>query len=230
MRPALIVIAVLFFSASLCAQQTPPQKGVVIPPVKLKSKEDSLQYSLGSYMGNFLIKGGFSTLNLEIFLAGLNDVYRNKPRMINDSIAYNMLSTFQDETALKRNKFLEEQLFEVLKSRPGVGKLPSGVQFLVIKPGKGPKPQDTDTIVINYKGTLANGEVFENTFLASPITTTVTNLVNGLNEIIQLMPVGATYQVFIPAALAYGVKGLGNKIPPNSALMVTVELVAIKNR
>jgi FKBP-type peptidyl-prolyl cis-trans isomerase FklB len=229
MRSVSVTFVVLFFSATLAAQQT-PQKGVVIPPVKLKVKEDSLQYSLGLYMGNYLIKGGFSSLNLEVFLAGLNDVYRNKPRMIRDSIAYNMLSAFQDETALKRNKFLEEQLFDVLKSKPGVGKLPSGVQFLVIKPGKGPKPQETDVIVINYKGTLANGEVFENTFLASPITTTPASLVSGLSEIIQLMPVGATYQVFIPAALAYGVKGLSNRIPPNSALMVTVELVEIKNR
>jgi FKBP-type peptidyl-prolyl cis-trans isomerase len=220
-----ITFVVLFFSTTVVAQNAAP-KQAVIPAVKLKSKEDSVQYALGLYMGNYLIKGGFSTINLEIFLAGLNDMFRNKPRMIKDSIAYSMLGNYQDETTIKRNKLLEDLLFQALKDKPNVGKLPSGVQFLVINPGKGPRPQETDAIVINYKGSLATGEVFENTFLASPITTTPAKLVPGLNEVLQLMPVGATYQVFIPAALAYGAKGF-DRIPPNSALMVTVELIKI---
>lgn len=220
-----ISLVVLFFSTAVTAQQ----KDAVIPAVKLKSTQDSIQYALGSYMGSYLLRGGFSSLNLEIFLAGLNDVYRSKPRMIKDSIAYAMLSAFQDETALKRNKFFEEQLFLALKDKPNVGKLPSGVQFLVIKPGKGPKPQENDTVVINYKGTLVSGEVFENTFLAQPLMVTPAGLVPGLSEVLQLMPVGATYQTFIPSALAYGSKGF-RTIPPNSAIMVTIELVSIKGR
>lgn len=227
------IILAIFFSATLfatvaSAQKTTP-KTTSDPVANLKTKQDSIQYALGVYMGNYLIRGGFSTLNLDLFLIGLNDVYKKKPTKINDSAAYAMLAGYQDEYAVRRNKFLEEQLFEVLKSKPGVGKLPSGVQFLVINPGKGPKPQETDTVVIHYKGTLATGEVFENTFTANAsIRTTPGSLIPGLNEILQLMPLGATYEAFIPSNLGYGAKGNG-RIPPNSALLVTVELVSIKN-
>ncbi len=220
-----IILPLLLLTTAVLAQKTPP----TAKTPSLKNREDSIQYSLGSYMGNYLIKGGFSSLNLDLFLVGLNDVYRNNSRIIKDSIAFVLLSKYQDENLLKRSKFLEEQLFEVLKTKPGVGKLPSGVQFLVINPGKGPKPQETDSIVIHYKGTLASGEVFENTFLSKggPVTVTPASMIPGMSEVLQLMPTGATYEAFIPSALAYGAKGTSG-IPPNSALLVTVELVRIK--
>lgn len=194
----------------------------------LKTKNDSLQYALGVYMGNYLINGGFSEIDLELFVMGLAEKYRGNRRPISDSAAYRIISKYQEETSERRHRFLEEQLFETLKTKKDVGRLPSGVQFLVVKPGTGPKPQETDTVVVHYKGTLPNGDVFENTFLANtPITTTPSNLVGGLREVVQLMPVGSTYEVFIPSALAYGPKGNG-RIPPNSALIVTIELVRIK--
>lgn len=222
----LTICTILSFSTVANAQQ---KKDVVMPAVKLETKEDSIQYALGTYMGNYLLRGGFSSINLELFLAGLNDVYRSKPRLMKDSLAYAMLSAYQDETSIQRSKYLEEQMFLALKDKPNVGRLPSGVQFIVIKPGKGPKPSDTDTVVIHYKGSLPGGEIFENTYPASPLTAVVGKLVTGLSEAVQLMQAGATYQVFVPSALAFGSKGAAN-IPPNSALMVTIELLEIKRR
>lgn len=217
----------------LLAQGVYAQKGKSAPApaetvLRLKNGEDSIQYALGAYMANYLIKGGFSKINLDLFLVGLNDVYRKKPRIISDSIGYQMLARYQEETSDKRNRFLEQQLFETLKANPNVGKLPSGVQFLVIKPGSGRRPQETDTVTIHYKGMLPTGDVFENTFVNNtPITTTPNYLIDGLRQVLPLMPEGATYEIFIPSALAYGDKG-NNRIPPNSALLITIELISIK--
>ena len=182
-------------------------------------------------MGKYMIAGGFQAVNLDYFLPGLNDAFQNKPRLINDSVAYALISNYQTEAQKQIGKELEAQLFNVLKDRPGLGKMPSGVQYTIIKPGaKGAKPLETDSVVINYKGTLPNGIVFQNTYLSNtPVSTTPGTLIPGLNEVLQLMTTGATWQVFIPASQAYGEKGNGN-IPPNSAVMITVELVEIRNK
>jgi FKBP-type peptidyl-prolyl cis-trans isomerase FklB len=224
------IISVLFFSTGLSAQKT-VSKSSQPAPVKLKNRADSIQYALGAYMGRYMIIGGFQSVNLDYFLPGMNDAYQNKTKLINDSVIFSLITSYQSETQKQRGKELEEQLFSVIKDKPGLGKLPSGVQYTIIKPGgKGVKPLETDSVIINYKGTLPDGFVFENTYLSkAPVLTTPGTVIPGLNEVLQLMTVGATWQVFIPAAQAYGEKGNGN-IPPNSAVMITVELVEIRNK
>jgi FKBP-type peptidyl-prolyl cis-trans isomerase len=226
-----IIITALFFSTGLAAQKNTPKTNPAPVTVKLKTHADSIQYALGAYMGRYMIVGGFQTVNLDYFLPGMNDAYQNKTKLINDSVIYSLITNYQSETQKQRGKELETQLFSAIKDRPGIGKLPSGVQYSVIKAGeKGAKPVETDSVIINYKGTLPDGFVFENTYLSkAPVRTTPGALIPGLNEVLQLMTTGATWQVFIPAAQAYGEKGNGN-IPPNSAVMITVELVEIRNK
>jgi FKBP-type peptidyl-prolyl cis-trans isomerase len=224
------ILGVLFFMQALHAQKATTQKNTPLP-VKLKNRADSIQYALGAYMGRYMIIGGFQTVNLDYFLPGMNDAYQNKTKLINDSVIYSLITNYQSETQKQRGKELEAQLFGAIKDRPGIGKLPSGVQYTIIKPGeKGVKPLETDSVIINYKGTLPDGFVFENTYLnKAPVRTTPGTVIPGLNEVLQLMTTGATWQVFIPAAQAYGEKGNGN-IPPNSAVMITVELLEIRNK
>lgn len=198
--------------------------------LKIKNIQDSVQYALGIYMAEYLIRGGFNILNLDYFLAGLNDRYKNTPRKISDSLIYPLIADYQTNFQNQKSRALEKEMFELLKDKQGVGKLPSGVQYTVIKPSKGPKPEETDSVLIHFKGTLPDGKVFENTFAThTPVLTTPAMVIPGLNEVLQLMPAGATWQAFIPAALAYGEKG-NNRIPPNSALMILVELVEIKKK
>ncbi|MDB5211938.1 MAG: peptidylprolyl isomerase [Sediminibacterium sp.] len=224
----ILLFSCLFISLSLAAQKTAPKPGTTTPTIKLKTYSDSIQYALGTYMADVMLKGGFMQINLNYFLAGLNDVYKQQPRQIRDSIAYVMVQNFQADMVKLRGKALETELFNALKDKPGVGKLPSGVQYLVIKPGTGQRPLETDSVLIHYKGSLANGDVFENTFTKNlPILTTPATLIAGLKEVLPMMPVGSTWQIFIPASMGYGTAGTNN-IPPNSALLITAELVEIR--
>lgn len=229
LKHAIILIALLF-SVNLFAQK-PASKPAASSTVKLKTYTDSIQYALGAYMGRFMTLGGFGSVNLDYFLPGLDDALKNKPKLINDSISYALISTYQLEAEKQKGKKLEKALFEALKDRPGIGKLPSGVQYTIIKSGpKGAKPLETDSIHIHFKGTLPDGTVFENTFIKNtPIIATPATLIPGLNEIVQLMTIGDTWEVFIPSALAYGEKGNG-VIPANSALLITIELLQIRSK
>lgn len=219
-----------FLGEKMYAQKTATKTGTrpAAAPLQLRNAADSVQYALGVYIGEYLAKGGFTTLNLDYFLSGLNDRYRNNPRLIKDSLVYPLIADYQTNFQLQKSKALEKELFALLKDKPGVGKLPSGVQYTIINPGKGPKPNETDSVLIHYKGTLPDGRVFENTFVTNqPVKTTPATLIPGLNEVLQLMPVGSRWQAFIPASLGYGEKG-NNRIPPNSALLILVELIEIQ--
>ena len=223
-------IGIIFCNPISFYAQKPTPKTITPPPIKLKSAQDSLQYALGIYMGNYMFRGGFTSINLDFFLNGVNDVFKSNPKRIPDSMVLPMINNYQSITQKQRGKFLEDQLFAALKDKSGMGKLPSGVQYSIIKPGKGPKPLESDTIIIRIKGTLPDGTVFQNTFLQNtPDTTTPDQLIPGLSEALQLMQPGATWQVFIPSSQAYGDKGT-TIIPPNSALLITVELVEIKGK
>lgn len=224
------ILLPLLLIAQLAGAQSKPATAAKAQVFAPQTKRDSMQYALGIYIGTHLLKGGFGSLDLKPFMAGVSDAYSDAPRPFSDSIALKLVSDEQDRSLDKRNRLFEAQLFETLKTKTEAGRLPSGVQFIVLTAGKGPRPQETDSILIHYKGLLASGELFENTFTSNtPIATTPKNLIPGLSEMLQLMPEGSTYEVFIPSALGYGAKG-NNRIPPNSALIVTVELIKVKRQ
>jgi len=115
------------------------------------------------------------------------------------------------------------------KSKPGVVTLPSGLQYKILKEGTGPKPTATDSVVCNYQGTLINGTEFDNSYKrGEPATFPVNGVIKGWTEALQLMPVGSKWQLFVPADLAYGPRGAGADIGPNSTLIFEVELLSIK--
>jgi FKBP-type peptidyl-prolyl cis-trans isomerase len=107
--------------------------------------------------------------------------------------------------------------------------LSSGLQYKILKQGAGDKPQDTDSVEIHARGTLLNGTEFDNSYKKNqPITFQVNTIIPGVREALKLMTVGSKWQLFIPAGLAYGEKGFGRDIEPNSTLIFEIELLAIK--
>jgi FKBP-type peptidyl-prolyl cis-trans isomerase FklB len=117
------------------------------------------------------------------------------------------------------------------KTKDGVVTLPSGLQYKVITQGTGPKPTASDTVSCNYKGTLIDGKVFDaSASHGGPIEFPVNGVIRGWTEALQLMPVGSKWQLFIPSDLAYGPRGAGADIGPNSTLVFEVELVSIKGK
>lgn len=215
----------------LCHLGGTAQKGT-LPMLKqsgLKSTSDSVQYALGSYFGQWMLNNGLSLTDQSIFITALNNVLKNSPRAIKDDAVEPIITRYRISVQRELAQKQEIQLFSALKDKPGVGKLPSGVQYLIQQPGKGARPADTDSVMINFKGTLPNGTVFEDTYAKKiSVATTPKTLMPGLSEALQLMPVGAIWEVYIPSALAFGEKGNGQFVPPNSAVIMLVELISIK--
>ena len=121
-------------------------------------------------------------------------------------------------------KFLAEN-----KLRDGVKTTESGLQYEVIKLGKGKKPTAESTVKVHYEGTLIDGTVFDSSYKrGEPIEFPLSGVIQGWTEGLQLMPVGSTYKLYIPYQLGYGDRGAGQSIPPYSALIFTVELLDIK--
>jgi len=113
--------------------------------------------------------------------------------------------------------------------KEGVITTASGLQYKIIKSGTGESPRLTDTVKVNYQGTLIDGTVFDSSMQhGGPATFPVNGVVPGWTEALQLMKVGDKWQLFIPANLAYGDQSPTAAIPPNSVLIFEVELLGIE--
>jgi FKBP-type peptidyl-prolyl cis-trans isomerase len=109
--------------------------------------------------------------------------------------------------------------------------LPSGLEYKIVKEGTGPKPTASDTVVCNYRGTLIDGKEFDSSYKrGQPATFPVNGVIKGWTEALQLMPVGSKWQLFIPPDLAYGDRGAGADIGPDSTLVFEVELLSIQEK
>jgi FKBP-type peptidyl-prolyl cis-trans isomerase FklB len=115
------------------------------------------------------------------------------------------------------------------KNKPGVVTLPDGLQYKVLVAGKGPKPTANDMVVVHYAGKLVNGTEFDSSYKrGEPATFPVNGVIAGWVEALQLMPVGSTWELYIPASLAYGDQGAPPVIGPNETLIFKVNLIEIK--
>jgi FKBP-type peptidyl-prolyl cis-trans isomerase len=114
--------------------------------------------------------------------------------------------------------------------KPGVHVTSSGLQYKAMgsKGSSTQKPSSTDCVTVNYKGTFIDGRVFDQSPAGQPISFPVNGVIPGWTEALQLMHVGETWQLTIPSNLAYGEQGAGGgKIPPNTPLVFSVELLKV---
>lgn len=133
------------------------------------------------------------------------------------------LKALLQSKAEDQEKFLQDNA-----AKEGVVMLPSGLQYLVLKPGDGARPGPSTMVTVHYEGSLINGKVFDSSYKRDrPATFGVHQVIRGWTEALQLMPVGSKWRLFIPAALGYGSRGAGGSIPPNATLIFDVELLSI---
>ena len=173
-------------------------------------------------------------INPDALAAGMRDGLANKPKMTETEVRDTMTAFEKDmvekqKAAGEKNatdgaKFLEDN-----KKKPGVKTTASGLQYKSLKEGTGPQPKASDTVTVNYRGTLMDGSEFDSSYKRNePTTFPLGGVIKGWTEGLQLMKKGSKYQFFIPANLAYGERSPGAGIPPNSTLIFEVELLDIK--
>ncbi len=180
-------------------------------------------------------------IDLDLVIRGMKDAQGGDKLLLKNEEIVETLNRFGTEARLKKagdrlaagqeNKKAGEEFLAANKTREGVVSLPSGLQYKVIKEGAGVKPTKDDTVEVQYRGTLVNGTQFESTYAAGqPKTIEFSDpgVIAGLKEALQIMPVGSTWQLFIPSHLAYGQQGSGRFIGPYSTLILEIELLAIK--
>ena len=114
------------------------------------------------------------------------------------------------------------------KAVKGVFTTPSGLQYMVLRQGNGPRPKPGQKVRVNYEGKLLDGSVFDSSYArGQPAEFGLSQVIAGWTEGVGLMPTGGKYRFWIPARLAYGEKGMGDEIPPNSTLTFDVELLGV---
>lgn len=212
----------------------------------VNSTDAQKAYITGLGVGNQLSQSMLSNFNAQLygtdskekidnslFLSGLvTAIKKAKPQIANPGVYVDSVMQVAQEKRLeeefgewkKQNtKYLEDN-----KTKEGVIVLPSGVQYKVIKEGKGKKPTATDRIKCHYQGTLIDGTVFDSSVeRGTPASFGVNQVIPGWTEILQLMPVGSKWTVYIPADKGYGENNNGN-IKPYSTLIFDLELLDIE--
>jgi FKBP-type peptidyl-prolyl cis-trans isomerase FklB len=216
--------------------QTPAAKSSTTPTLALQ--KDKFSYALGMNIGTNLRKQSI-TVNVDLIARGLKDSIAGGKTLLSEDEARAVMLAVQAEYRQQQMERVKQQgeankkegvtFLAANKAKDGVVTLPSGLQYKILKAGTGPKPAATDTVSVNYRGTLINGTEFDSSYKrGQPATFGVTGVIKGWTEALQLMPVGSKWQLFIPADLAYGERGAGADIAPNATLIFEVELLSIK--
>jgi FKBP-type peptidyl-prolyl cis-trans isomerase FklB len=207
-------------------------------PLVLKTDKDKVGYAIGMNIGKSLKRDGVD-VDPAILLHAIQDVLGGSKLLLTDQEAQATLTALQTDLRKKQelqqqqladaNKKEGDEFLAANKTKEGVVALPSGLQYKVLQEGTGPKPAATDSVTVNYRGTLLNGTEFDSSYKrGQPATFQVGQIIKGWTEALQLMPVGSKWQLFIPPDLAYGSRQAGPTIGPNSTLVFEVELVAIQ--
>ncbi|MDR3252522.1 MAG: FKBP-type peptidyl-prolyl cis-trans isomerase [Tannerella sp.] len=190
-----------------------------------------VSYALGLSIGNNFLTSGIKDLQIDDFIKGVEDVLNKRsPEISYDeakTITHDYFVGLQKEQ-VRLNKEAGDEFLRINREKTGVTTLPSGLQYEVLKAGEGAKPKASDKVKCHYHGTLINGTVFDSSVQrGQPATFGVSQVISGWVEALQLMAVGSKWRLFIPSGLAYGERGAGEMIGPNSALIFEVELLDI---
>ena len=204
---------------------------------ELTEPKDKESYSLGYQFGQSMKAQGVE-INLETYNAGIRDALGGTTPVLSQEEIQKTVSAIQQRITAAYQKEMKETaeknlaegkaFLEENKRKEGVKTLPSGLQYKVMADGFGKKPKASDSVTVNYKGTLINGSEFDSSYKrGSPATFQLDKVLKGWTEALQLMKEGSKWQLFIPPQLGYGERG-GGPIPPNSTLIFEVELISVK--
>lgn len=247
--PALADVAPEKAPETTAAQK--PQKKPVTKQTKaaeLKSKRQRVGYAVG-FNTAYGLKRNFDSQTIDVDIEsvkrGFADALANATPALSEQEIRTILAELQKDLEVKRkeNMAKEQEKLRVqgeknrkegeafLKdnaAKEGVKVLPSGLQYRILSEGSGKKAAPTDTVTVNYRGTLINGTEFDSSSKqGKPVTFPLNQVIKGWTEGLQLIKEGGKIQLFIPSDLAYG-KGGGGMIGPHSTLIFDVELISVQ--
>ncbi|WP_291361026.1 MULTISPECIES: FKBP-type peptidyl-prolyl cis-trans isomerase [Acinetobacter] len=201
------------------------------------SEAEKIGYSFGYLMGRSNADT-LKDLDLDAFSQGLKTAAAGQKSSLSDEEMTQVLTQYKRQSDAKELIVLKQKAEENAKAgkaflqenakKPGVKTTKSGLQYLVLKEGKGKSPSANSNVRVHYEGRLIDGTVFDSSIARQqPVDFRTTQVITGWTEGLQLMKVGAKYRFFIPADLAYGQIGSGDIIEPNSTLIFDIELLEI---
>ncbi len=165
--------------------------------------------------------------DLSLFSKGLADGLVGKSTMSVDSAT--KVSESQFEYFKQSYKRQNADFLVANAKKKGIKTTDSGLQYRVIKKGKGAVANDTTQVEVHYEGRLIDGKVFDSSYKRNqPLTFKPTQVIKGWSEALKMMPEGSIYELYIPYDLAYGERGAGQDIPPYSTLIFKVEVLKVK--
>ncbi len=237
----LVLICGCLAAATVFAQeQVAPPKQQAPPPASPNQQalEKEGSYCAGLRQGRELRKQGLP-LDAQEFARGLVDGLTAADVKLTDKELHATLEEFGrliEKMQVERRQRLVETnqkdgaaFLAANRTKEGVKTLPSGLQYKVLKSGKGAMPQSESTVKTHYKGTLLDGTVFDSSYdRGEPIEFRVDGVIAGWTEALQLMKAGDKWQLFIPSELAYGEEGAGADIGPHAVLIFEIELLSFK--
>lgn len=195
---------------------------------------DKFSYAIGLGIGQNLLSMGAGKIQIDDFAQAIKDVLEHNETAISHEEAREIVNVFFTELQTKANAAAIEQGKTFLATnakKAGVVTLPSGLQYEVIKEGKGKRAQASDQVKCHYEGTLIDGTLFDSSIKrGQPAVFGVSQVIPGWVEALQLMPEGSKWKLYIPSDLGYGERGAGEMIPPHSTLIFEVELLEVLNK
>ncbi len=218
-----IALTTILFS---CSQNKNTQN------VTLEDEIDSTSFAIGVSVGENL-NNQFDELDFELVNAGLNSTKDTSNNFgISSMVAQGIIQRYMTKKQLEKQKevdALKNIWFQDTLSIGDMFTTESGIKYQILVNGSGAKPTLNDQVETHYHGTLLDGTVFDSSIdRGETVSFPVSGVIPGWTEALQLMSVGSKWKLIIPSELAYGERGAGQMIPPNSDLIFIVELVSIK--
>jgi FKBP-type peptidyl-prolyl cis-trans isomerase FklB len=234
---AVPLLLAAFASAPALAQTSSAPPPAPLPDL-LKTQQAQDSYVIGQQIGQQL-RGQGIEIDDKALMKGVDDALASAPPLLTDQQMQNVTEHLHEAVVARHeeqlaqaaaaNKAAGEVFLKANAARPGVITLPSGLQYEVLRAGTGPIPKGADVVLCNYRGVLINGTEFDSNYgRNAPARFRVDGVIKGWTEALEHMPVGSKWRIVLPPDLAYGDKGAGLAVGPNSVLIFDVELLSIQ--
>ena len=208
--------------------------------MNLDSLQAQVSYIIGRDLGRNFAQQGLD-LDVDVLAAALKEFQNSEPSKLTPEQMQAAMQQLQEQLGgaeeeednsqnpdAMNNKAEGEAFLAENAKKDGVTTLPSGLQYEVLTEGSGRKPGPTSSVTTHYHGTLLNGNVFDSSYQrGQPATFGVNQVIAGWTEALQLMPEGSKWRLYIPSDMAYGKRGAGRDIGPDSTLIFDVELLKV---